>query len=66
MGGAPMKIGPKKIKKLIFKKVLILYAHDMGCFGTGLVMLFHPHKGLLVTHEVLEKIEKKTAKKLLL
>ena len=34
----------------------------MGCFGTGLGMLFHLYKGLFVIHEVFEKIEKKEQK----
>ena len=34
----------------------------MGCFGTDLGMLFHLYKGLLVIHEVFEKIEKKCKK----
>ena len=62
MGGGAMKTGPKKIKNLIFKKVLILYAHDMGCFGTGLGMLFHLYKRLLVTYELFEKIGKNSSK----
>ena len=37
----------------------------MGCFGTGLGMLFHLYKGLDITHELFKKIEKKTAQKLL-
>mgnify|MGYP006975435089 CR=1 FL=1 len=57
-----MKIGPKKNQKIDFYKVPILYAHDMGCFGTGLGMLFHPYKGLLVTYEVFNKIEKNSFK----
>ena len=52
----------KKIKNLIFSKVLKLFTHGMGCFGTGLGMLFHLYKGLLVTHELFEKIEKKQFK----
>ena len=62
-GGPPMKNGQKKFKNSIFSKVLKLFTHGMGCFGTGLGMLFHLYKGLLVTHEVFEKIEK-TAKNL--
>ena len=56
----------KKFKNLIFSKVPKLFRHGMGCFGTGLGMMFHLYKGVLVTHEVFEKIEKKTAQKLLL
>ena len=52
----------KKFQNLIFSKVPKLVTHRMGCFGTGLGMLFHLYKGLLVTHEVLEKIEKKQQK----
>ena len=57
--------GHGKSSKKIFK-VPKLVTHVMGCFGTGLGMLFHLYKGLLVTHEVFEKIEKKQQKKLLL
>ena len=64
MGGA-RKDGQKNFKILIFSKVLKLFTHGMGCFGTGLAMLFHPYKGLLVTYELFAKIEKKTAWKLL-
>ena len=56
----------KKLKNLIFSKVLKLVTHDMSCFGTDLGVLFHLYKVLVVTHEVFEEIEKKTAKKLLL
>ena len=52
----------KKIKHLIFSKVSKLFTHGMGCFGTGLGMLFHPYKGLLVTYELFEKIEKNSSK----
>ena len=55
----------KKFKNLIFSKVPKLFRHGMGCFGTGLGMMFHLYKGVLVTHEVFEKIEK-TAQTLLL
>jgi len=34
----------------------------MGCFGTGLGMLFHLYKGLDVTHELFKKIEKNSSK----
>ena len=34
----------------------------MGCFGTGLGMLFHLYKGLDVTHELFKKIEKNSLK----
>ena len=37
----------------------------MGCFGTGLRVLFHFYEGLFITRELFEKIEK-TAQKLLL
>ena len=57
-------MGGKKLKILIFPKVPKLFTHGMGCFGTGLGMLFHLYKGLLVTRELFEKIEK-TAKRLL-
>ena len=63
-GGPPIK-NDKKIQKFDFSKVPKLFTHGMGCFGTGSGMLFHLHKGLLVTHEVFEKIEK-TAQTLLL
>ena len=49
----------KNFKNLIFSKVLKLFTHGMGCFGTGLGMLFHLYKGLLVTYELFEKIENK-------
>ena len=52
----------KIVENLIFPKVLKLFTHGMGCFGTGLGMLFHLYKGLLVTHEVFEKIEKNSKK----
>ena len=61
MGGG-IKNGQKNFKNLIFSKVLKLFRHGMGCFGTGLGMLFHLYKGLLVTHEFLEKNEKNTSK----
>ena len=65
VGGSPHeKWSKKKFKNSIFSKVLKLFTHGMGCFGTGLGMLFHLYKGLLVTHELFEKIEK-TARKLL-
>ena len=57
-----MKNGQKKIKNSIFSKVLKLFTHGMGCFGTGLGMLFHLYKGLLVTYELFEKIEKNSSK----
>ena len=48
---------------LIFSKVPKLFTHCMGCFETGLGMLFHLYKGgLLVTHELFEKIEKNSLK----
>ena len=50
----------------IFSKVPKLFTHGTNCFRTSLGMLFHLYKGSLVTHEFFEKIEKKTAKKLLL
>ena len=54
---------PKKnVHNLIFSKALKLFTHGMGCFGTGLGMLFHLYKGLLVTHELFEKIEKNSSK----
>ena len=61
--GAPIRID-KKIQNLIFSKVPKLFEHGMSCFGTNMGMLFHLYKGLLVTHEVFEKIEK-TDEKLL-
>ena len=38
----------------------------MGCFGTGLGMLFHLYKRLLVTYELFEKIGKTVQKVLFL
>ena len=52
----------KKIQKFDFSKVLKLFTHGMGCFGTGLGVLFHLYKGLRVTHELFEKIEKNSSK----
>ena len=52
----------KKIKHLIFSKVSRLFSHGMGCFRTGLRMLFHLYKGLPVTHKLFEKIEKNSSK----
>ena len=52
-----------KMSEILFlSKVFKLFTHDMGCFETELGMLFHVYKGLLVTHEVLEKIEKNSSK----
>ena len=61
-----MKNGQKNFKNSIFSKVLKLFTHGMGCFGTSLGMLFHLYKGLLVTHKLFEKIEQKNKKLLFL
>ena len=60
-GGGKMWEKNQKID-WIFSKVPKLVTHGMGCFGTGLGMLFHLYKGLLVTHELFEKIEKNSWK----
>ena len=60
--GGGMKNGQKNFKNSIFSKVLKLFTHGMGCFGTGLGMLFHLYKGLDVTHELFKKIEKNSSK----
>ena len=62
--GGGHKKWSKEISKIwfFFSKVLKLFRHGMGCFGTGLGMLFHLYKGLLVTHEFLEKNEKNSSK----
>ena len=57
MGGAHKNV-QKNFKNSIFSKVLKLFTHGMGCFGTGLGVLFHLYKGLLVTHELFATIEK--------
>ena len=54
--------GEKRSKNnFIFSKVFKLFTHRMGCFGTGLGMLFHLYKGVYVTQEVFEKIKMRTS-----